>query len=143
MPLAKALRGVDARFLGKKPFWDMPDLRGTAPTARFGNLLVFRGTFDCSGIFVLNLYIDATSKIYAEKPDLEEAERLLRQSVRLDPNEFFANIVLGSVCLKRDSRENALRAYSDALQHAPNDPELVRSIQEQIRRASSISRSGP
>ena len=77
------------------------------------------------------------SKIYAEKPDLEEAERLFRQSVLLDPTEFFADISLGNVCVKRGSREDALRAYSDALQHAPNDPELVRSIKEQIRRVSS------
>jgi len=68
---------------------------------------------------------------------LEEGERLLRQSVRLDPKEFFANIQLGNVCLRRGSRENALSAYSDALQHAPNDPALVRSIEEQIRRVSS------
>src|SRR5215469_8792090 len=128
---------ANAKFLGEKPFWDMPDLRHTAPTARFGNLLIFRGTFNCGGILAQNLYYDARSKIYAEKPDLEEGERLLRQSVRLDPKEFFADIQLGNVCLKRDSRENALRAYSDALQHAPNDPGLVRSIEEQIRRVSS------
>jgi len=87
--------------------------------------------------FAQNLYYDARSKIYAEKPDLEEGERLLRQSVRLDPKEFFADIQLGNVCLKRDSRENALRAYSDALQHASNDPGLVRSIEKQIRLVSS------
>ena len=128
---------ANAKFLGEKPFWDTPDLRHTAPTARFGNLLVFRGTFNCGGIFAQNLYYDARSKIYAEKPDLEEGERLLRQSIRLDPKEFFADIQLGNVCLKRGSRENALRAYSDALQHAPDDPGIVRSIEEQIRRVSS------
>jgi hypothetical protein len=31
----------------------------------------------------------------------------------------------------------ALQAYSDALQHAPNDPELRRSIEEQIKWVSS------
>ncbi|HEY6945470.1 MAG TPA: hypothetical protein VI431_10055 [Candidatus Acidoferrum sp.] len=130
---------IRAAFLGKRPFWDLPDLRRATPTARFGNLLVFRGTFNCSGILAPNLYLDAMSKIYAEKPDLEEAERLFRQSVLLDPTEFFADISLGNVCVKRGSREDALRAYSDALQHAPNDPELVRSIKEQIRRVSSES----
>jgi len=128
---------MNARFLGEKPFWDRSNLRHTAPTARFGNLLVFRGTFDCGGIFAPNLYFDAVSKIYAEKPDLRAAERLLRQSVRMDPREFFADIELGNLCLKRGSREDALHAYSDALQHAPNDPELRRSIEEQIKRVSS------
>ena len=46
---------ANAKFLGEKPFWDTPDLRHTAPTARFGNLLVFRGTFNCGGIFAQNL----------------------------------------------------------------------------------------
>ena len=128
---------VDARFLGERPFWDLPDLRRTPPTARLGNLLVFRGTFNCSGILAPNLYFEALSKIYAENPDSNEAERLLRQSVGMDPKEFFADIQLGNVCLKRGSRENALRAYSDALQNAPHDPELVRSIEEQIKRVSA------
>jgi cytochrome c-type biogenesis protein CcmH/NrfG len=39
--------------------------------------------------------------------------------------------------MKRGSRENALRAYSDALQRAPNDPEIRRSIEEQIKKLSS------
>jgi tetratricopeptide (TPR) repeat protein len=128
---------ADGNFLGEKPYWDTPDLRHATPTARFGNLLVFRGTFNCSGIFAQNLYFDALSKIYAEKPDLEEADQLLRQSIRLDPKEFFADIELGNVGLKRGLRENALYAFSDALHHAPNDPELVRSLEEQIRRVSS------
>ena len=80
---------------------------------------------------------DALSKIYAEKPDLEAGERFLRQSVRLDPLGFFVDIELGNLYLKRGSRENALQAYSDALQHAPNDPELRRSIEEQIKRVSA------
>jgi hypothetical protein len=54
--------------------------------------------------------------IYAEKPDLETAERLLRQSVSLDPSAFFAFIDLGNVCVKRGAREDALQAYSGALQ---------------------------
>jgi hypothetical protein len=126
---------INARFVGEKPFWDTPDLRQAAPTAQFGNLLVFRGAFNCGGMLAQNLYFEAISKLYAEKPDLEEGERLLRQSVGLDPKEFFADIQLGNVCLKRGSRENALQAYSDALQHAP--AELLGSIEEQIRRVSS------
>ena len=128
---------MNASFLGERPFWDTPNLRHTAPTARFGNLLVFRGTCDCGGMLAPNLYFDALSKIYAEKPDLEAGERLLRRSVRMDPRGFFVDIELGNLCLKRGSRENALQAYSEALRHAPNDPELRRSIEEQIKRVSS------
>ena len=128
---------INARFVGAWPFWDSSSLRNTAPSARFGNLLVFRGTCACGAILAPASYADAVSKIYAEKPDLEEAERLLRQSLTLDPSPFFVHIELGNVCMKRGSRENALRAYSDALQRAPNDPEIRRSIEEQIKKLSS------
>jgi hypothetical protein len=139
--LCVALQGtvlIDARFLGKKPFWDSSSLRGTAPSARFGNLLVFRGTCACGAILAPGFYEDAISKIYAEKPDLETGERLLRQSVSMDPSAFFVSIELGNVRMKRGSGEDALLAYSDALQHAPNDPGLRRSIEEQIRNVSSV-----
>ena len=71
-----------------------------------------------------------------EKPDLEEAERLLKQSAARDPDAFFTNIELGNVCLRRGSREDALRAYTAALQHGPNDSALRQAIQEQIKRVS-------
>jgi tetratricopeptide (TPR) repeat protein len=128
---------VNARFLGRWPFWDSSSLRDTAPSARFGNLLVFRGTCACGAILAPGSYEDAVSKIYAEKPDLEAAERLLRQSLAFDPSPFFVHIELGNVCLKRGSRDCALQAYSAAFQRAPNDPELRRSIEEQIKRVSS------
>jgi hypothetical protein len=41
---------INARFLGTWPFWDSSSLRDTAPSARFGNLLVFRGTCACGAI---------------------------------------------------------------------------------------------
>ena len=74
---------------------------------------------------------------HAEKPDLEAAEQFLRQSATLDPTAFFVNIELGNVCLKRGSREDALRAYTTALQFAPNDHTLRHSINDQIARVAS------
>jgi hypothetical protein len=126
---------ADARYLGKKPFWDTPSLRNAVPNARFGNLLVFRGTFPSylGGKF----YFDALSKIYTEKPELEAAETLLRQSLASDPNAFFVDIELGNVCMKRGSRYCALQAYSDALQHAPDDSQLRGLIEAQIKRVSA------
>ena len=128
---------ADARFLGKKPFWDTPSLRTAVPTSRFGNLLIFRGTLpsNLGGKF----YFDALAKIFTEKPDLEAAEQLLRQSLAADPTAFFVNVQLGNVCIKRGARECASRAYSDALQYAPNDSQLRGLIEAQIRRVSSES----
>lgn len=127
---------MDARFLGKFPYWDSSSLH-IAPSARFGNLIVLRGKCACGPVLASGPYEDAVSAIYAEKPDFEEAERLLRESLALDPSPFFVHIELGNVCLKRGSRDCALRAYSDALQHVRGDPELQRPIEEQIRRVSS------
>jgi predicted Zn-dependent protease len=91
----------------------------------------------CGAILAPGSYEDAVSKIYAEKPDLEAAERLLRQSVALDPSPFFVHIELGNVCLKRGSRDCALKAYSDALQRVRDNSVLQRAIEEQIKRVSS------
>jgi tetratricopeptide (TPR) repeat protein len=128
---------VNAKFLSKQPFWDNESLRRSTPTARFGNLMVFRGTCACGAILAPGFYFDAESKIYAEKPNLLEAERLLRQSIALDPSAFFAHMELGNLLLKRGAREDPLRVYSEALRHAPNDPVLRRPIEEQIKRVSS------
>jgi tetratricopeptide (TPR) repeat protein len=128
---------ANARFLGEQPFWDNSSLREIVPSARFGNLLVFRGTCTCSGVFAPRYYFDAISKIYAEKPDLEAAEQLLKQSIALDPKAFFVDIELGNLLVKRGAREEALRAYSAALQHAPNDAVLRHSIEDQIKRVST------
>ena len=129
---------IDAKFLGKKPFWDSASLRDRAPTLRFGNLLIFRGTFSCSALLAQGRYEKSLSKIYAEEPDWESAEQLLRQSVNLDPSAFFAFIELGNVCVKRGAREDALQAYSDALRHTPEDSGLRPSIEEQIRKTSLL-----
>jgi tetratricopeptide (TPR) repeat protein len=127
---------INSKFLAKQPFWDNQSLRDTVPTARFGNLLIFRGTCSCGSILAPGFYFDAESKIHAEKPDFQEAEQLLRQSLALDPSAFFAHIELGNLLLRRRAREDASHAYSEALQHAPNDAVLRHSIEEQIKRVS-------
>ena len=128
---------VNARFLGKKPFWDLPCLRDATPADRFGNLVVFRGRFECGGLLAPYPYFAALSKIYAEVPDLDSAESLLRRSVTFDPSAYFVFIDLGNLCLKRGSRECALQAYQAALEHAGADHSLKPLIEEQIRHVSS------
>lgn len=128
---------IDSRFISRRLWWDMPSLREAVPAARFGNLLVFRGTFSLPTQSAAGLYFAARAKIFDANPDYAAAERLLRQTVSLDPNVFFADIEIGNLALKRGSREDALRAYSVALEHAPNDRVLRQSIQDQINRVSS------
>ena len=128
---------VDARFLGRYPFWDNAALRSSAPAARFGNLMVFRGTCACGPILAGSLYQESLAEIFADKPDWAAAERLLLQSVALDPTAFFVHIELGNVFLRQGRRDDALRAYSDALKYAPIDPAQRQPIQAQIQRVYS------
>lgn len=128
---------VNARYLGKKPFWDLPCLRDATPAARFGNFVVFRGRFECGGLLAPYLYFAALSKIYAEKPDLDSAESLLRRSATLDPSAYFVYIDLGNLCVKRGARDCALQAYAAALQHAGMDHSLEPLVEEQIKSVSS------
>jgi hypothetical protein len=126
---------IGANFLGKRYGFDLPALREATPTARFGNLFVYRGSFVVPGLLAEDRYWTALSKLYAEKPDIPAGEELLRQSAALDPNAFYVNIHLGSVCLRRGSRKDALAAYRAALEHAPEGV-FRRQIEEQIRRVS-------
>jgi tetratricopeptide (TPR) repeat protein len=124
---------ISTRAIARSLWWDLPSLREATPTARFGNMLVFRGTFDLRGRLARNLYSLGIYSAYAEKPDSEAAERLLRESAAADPRAFFVHIELGNIAVKRGSRHGALQAYGSALEYAPDDPILRRSIQDQIR----------
>lgn len=130
---------VDARFLGKFPFWDNAALRSETPAARFGNLMVFRGTCACGPLLAGSLYQESLSEIFAEKPDWTVAQRLLEESVTLDPSAFFVHIELANVYLAQGQRDRALQSYFDALKYAPADPALRQPIQAQIQRFSKAA----
>jgi Dolichyl-phosphate-mannose-protein mannosyltransferase len=130
----------ESKLMSRRLWWDAAALRAATPIARFGNLLVFRGTFALPGKQATTLFFAAVRRIYiSDKPDLDQGERLLRQSAEMDPSAFFVNIELGNVCLRRGSREDALRAYTAALEHTPDDHDLRQSIQEQLQRVARES----
>jgi tetratricopeptide (TPR) repeat protein len=120
--------------LAEKPYWDVPTLRAATPAARFGNLFVYHGTFYLPGMAASDRYWNGLVKLYAEKPDPAEAERLFRQSAELDPNAFFVHIEIGNLALARGSREEALAAYRAALEHCPVKHPNHAAILEHIRR---------
>ena len=123
---------INARSLSRRLWWDMATLRAATPVARFGNLLVFQGTFDMRGRVARELYRSGVSRLFASKPDLDTAERMLKESVAADQTAFFVYIELGNVYLQRGSRSEAEQAYTSALEHAPPEPSLRHSIQSQI-----------
>lgn len=128
---------ASGKLISRRLWWNADALRAATPVARFGNLFIFRGKFDISGSLARTLYFSGISKEYAEKPDLVAAEYLLAESVRADPSAFFVDIELGNLALKRGSREDALRAYKEALLRAPDEPIARQPIQEQIARFSA------
>jgi hypothetical protein len=117
-------------------YWDTAALRETKPVKRFGNLFIFSGTFYLPGQAASELYWRGFRKIYGSKPADEEAERAFHRSVELDPTAYFVHIQLGNLYLKSRSREKCVRAYSEALKYAPEDPEIRSALQNQIRRVS-------
>ena len=126
-------------LLSKKPYWDSESLRSAVPVARFGNLFVFRGTFDLQGLTASDFYSLGLQKAFADKPDLSAAEDFFRKSARLDPRAYFVHIELGNLALARGSRDEALAAYNDALRYAPQVSSERAIISEQIRLVSAAN----
>jgi len=143
--ISRAFRGtviIGGKFADPRLWWNTNSLRAASPVARFGNVFVYRGTFDMSGSAARNLYFAALSKEYVGKPDLKAAEELLGESVQADPSAFFAYIELGNLALKRGAREDALRAYANALSRAPEERSVRQPIEEQLHRVSTEGLNG-
>lgn len=128
---------VDGKFLDRRLWWNTDSLRAAQPVARFGTVFVYRGTFDMSGSAARNLYFTGIGKEYAREPDLKAAEELLNESVDADPSAYFVYIELGNLAVKREAREDAVRAYTDALKHAPEDRSVREPIEQQLRSVST------
>jgi tetratricopeptide (TPR) repeat protein len=118
----------------RSPYWDLTALRDATPKARFGNLVVYQGTFRLPGLAAATLYFYGRDKLYAGKPDAAAAEKMFQQSAGLDPKAFFVHIELANLLLKRGAREEALLAYTNALKYSPEDRLIRRPIEEQIAR---------
>jgi tetratricopeptide (TPR) repeat protein len=128
--------------LSWRSYWDRAALREATPVKRLGNLFIFRGTFYLPGQAASALYDRGMSKIYGEKPDDAEAEKAFRRSVELDPTAYFVHIELGNLYLKRGSREECVREYTEALKYALDVPEIRSALQNQIQRVSREALAG-
>ena len=76
---------VDAKGLSRTSYWDHEFLARRTPTARFGNLLIFRGPCEgCEALMSQGLFYGSIGKMYAQKPDLVAAEQMLKMSIALN-----------------------------------------------------------
>jgi tetratricopeptide (TPR) repeat protein len=120
----------------RSSYWDAAALRESKAAKRFGNVFIFQGTFHLPGVAASDFYWQGINKTYGEKPDDVEAEKAFRRSVELDPTAYFVQIELGNIYLKRQSRDESVRSYSDALRYAPQEFGIRSALENQIFLAS-------
>ena len=126
----------------RRSYWDDAVLREAKPAKRLGNLFIFQGTFYLPGEAASDFYWRGIDQIYGGKTDDDEAETAFRHSVELDPTAYFVHIELANIYLKRGSREECVRSYSEALKYAPEEPEIRAALQNQIRLVSREELAG-
>ena len=127
---------VGAAHLAPAAFWDKAALRKTQPTARFGNLFVFRGTFPAGWVKGPKLFYRALELLYGPQPDEAKAENLLVESMASDPTAFFVALELGNLRAKHGQRKEAVQAYEVARTYAPPGNKIIELVTRQIERIS-------
>lgn len=125
---------ISARDLAPRQVCDFGMFRNDKPVARFGSLLVYRGTYEIPWMYAVNLGSQGMQALYRQHPDAELAERLLSESVGLYPNAYFFAVELGNVRMRRGARREAAEAFELASKHIPpKDPLRVR-VERQAQR---------
>lgn len=127
---------VAAADIVPSPYFDYKVLRESTPVARFGNLLIFRGTFVFRGHHAARVLFYALDAFYAEKPDPAKAERLLRQAEAEDSETYFIPLELGNILCQRNAREEAVQAYQRAKARVLPEDEMAEVLAQQIERVS-------
>jgi hypothetical protein len=119
--------------------YDLAGLREATPVARFGNLIIFHGTYHLPGYVAGAIYWRAKQLTYLDPPDPVKAEALFRRVVELEPHSYPASIELGNYALKRQDIPSAVGWYRIALEDAP--PQFKSNIAEQIAKLGTAAAS--
>jgi tetratricopeptide (TPR) repeat protein len=128
---------LSASFLAPYPWYDYAAFRAATPVARFGNLLVFRGTFNIPWMRARNLYYRALKAIDSPADDTASAERFLAEAVERYPQGYAAALELGNLLARRGARAEAIRAYEIAHSNAPPDDGVRALLERQIARVAA------
>ena len=121
-----------APTLAERDWYAMPALRNVQPAARFGNLLIFHGTFYLPRVAAGALSRRAMRMIYVENGDRKLAEQYLASAISLDPKATSVAVELGNFSIGRKDRGKALEWYRLAWKDADTSPDLRTDIQRQI-----------
>lgn len=136
-PIFTGIIMVQARYLGPSLLGDWPALRASRPAARFGDLVVFKGTYDIGPILADDRYYNGLNKLFTAKPDPVAAEHFFQQSVHLYPRAFWSSIELGNIYLARNARAQAIAAYTQARDNAPAASTFQQAIIDHLRTVTS------
>lgn len=131
-PTATGTFIVGANELAPAFFFDKKMFRDAEPLTRFGNLFVYRGTFDIRPMRAQGLAYLAGFHIYGPEPNIERAIQMLSESYSLEPRAFSVSLELGNQYLKLGKRDEALSAYQNALDNCPEADPNRRLIFDQV-----------
>lgn len=130
---------MGAANLAPQHRYDLAALREAAPVARYGNLMIYYGTYHLPGYVAGAMHWRAYQLTYLNPPDPVKAEALLRRVIELEPHSYTVRIELGNFALKRQDLPAALSWYRTALEDAP--PQYRSNIAEQIAKLAVTSPS--
>jgi hypothetical protein len=92
---------IGADSIAPKNLCDLGALREGTPAARFGDLMIFHGSFHLPGYVALQMYFRARELTYLNPPNPLKAEALFHMVIELEPRSYTARIELGNYALKR------------------------------------------
>lgn len=124
-----------ANSLAPRPWYDFASFREAEPVDRVGNLLVYRGSFRLPWVRAGRLTIEGRRAEIDGKP--AEAARLYSEALDLYPESVAVAIQLGNLQVRLGSREEAIRAFRTALEHAPEGEPIVDQLQRHLERLAT------
>jgi hypothetical protein len=116
-------------------------MRKIEPSERFGNLLIYRGSFDLPGYHASRLYYRALDTLDAPTGGPVKALAQFQQSAELNPNLYPAWIEIGNIQSQLGAREQAIHAFEQALANAPQIPAMLTTLTDQLHQLRTASDS--
>jgi hypothetical protein len=114
--------------------YDYTPLLAVKPVDRFGCMLVYRGTYDLPALRAGRFVFRAYDSEYSAHPDLAKAAEYMSTALQVYPRVYYRWIELGNIQLRRGLRGESLQAYENARKYVPQGDEILRLLDEQIRR---------
>ncbi|MGZ5443319.1 MAG: hypothetical protein ACXW5U_15795 [Thermoanaerobaculia bacterium] len=120
---------INAKAISRNP--GLRALYEVEPSARIGNLLIYRGTYHLPALRAAPLRKAAVRLLRSDPPDYDAAEPYLLRLLPLAPNAADSYIHLGNIAVHRRSTPDALKFYSLGLGKTRDEATKLK-LQKQI-----------